>query len=188
MTASRESMARAGRLVPEVPQHIIIAAMTPAGVIGRGDGMPWHVPEEYAHFLACVRGRTMVMGRRSWAIFGGDVQTAHNVVVSRRVRSLPGAAVAGSLGEALALADGFGLDVFIAGGASIYRTALEADLVDAMYLSTIHEEHAGDTHFPAFDPSRWEVAERTEHARYTFVHYRRSASRDAVPGAAARPR
>ena len=75
---------------------IIIGAMSTERVIGNGDGMPWDVPEEYAHFLRIVDGQTIIIGRRSYEIFGDGLTSAHTVVVSRSA-NLPGA-VRGPLG------------------------------------------------------------------------------------------
>ena len=66
-----------------MPERIIIAALGENRVIGKGDGLPWSIPGEYRHFLDTVRGATMIMGRRSYSIFGPDLSTAHNLVLSR---------------------------------------------------------------------------------------------------------
>jgi hypothetical protein len=62
---------------------IIISAMSNDRVIGSGEGMPWSVPEEYQQFLSLVEGQTVIMGWRSYQIFGPDLTSAHNVVISR---------------------------------------------------------------------------------------------------------
>lgn len=62
---------------------IIISAMSRDRVIGSGEGMPWNVPEEYQQFLSFVEDQTVIMGRRSYEIFGPDLTSAHTVVVSR---------------------------------------------------------------------------------------------------------
>ena len=139
-------------------KRVIIAAMSKGSVIGSGNGMPWHVPAEYQHFLDSVRGHTMIMGRKSWEIFGGDVATAHNIVVSGS-SEVCGAEVANSLFAAIALAESYGKTIFIAGGASIYQQSLDSGFVDEMHLSTIHGEFTGDTYFPAFDKSDWQIVE-----------------------------
>ena len=49
---------------------IVISAMSQDRIIGKGDGLPWHVPEEYNQFLDIIRGQTVILGRRSYPIFG----------------------------------------------------------------------------------------------------------------------
>ena len=150
---------------------IIIGAMAENRVIGRGDGMPWDVPEEYEHFLRIIDGETVVIGRRSYEIFGESLTSAHNVVVSRSTASIPGATVASSVPEAVRVAKSLRRKVFSAGGASIYAQTIP--LADAMYLSYIKGEFTGDAYFPEFDEREWVVERREEHARFVFVVYGR---------------
>ena len=150
---------------------ILISAMSQDRVIGSGAGMPWTVPAEYAQFLEFVRGQTVVMGRRSWEIFGPDLTSAHNVVVSRSLTVLDGAEVAPTLERGLERARSFGGELFVAGGGQIYRQALP--LADAMYLSIIEGEYSGDTYFPEFDESDWRIVERRHEPGFEFRVYRR---------------
>jgi len=150
---------------------IIIAAMGSNRVIGSGRGMPWNVPEEYAQFLEFVRGQTVIMGRASWEIFGPDLTSAHNVVVSRNAGALDRATVVNGIETAVETGRGFGKTVFCAGGASIYRQCLP--LADRMTLSIIKGEFDGDAFFPEFAEVEWEVAERRDHPQFELVDYRR---------------
>ncbi len=157
---------------------IVIAAMTPDRVIGRDDGLPWDLPEEYAHFLECIRGHTVVMGRRSWEIFGGDLTSAHHVVLSRTAESVRGAEVARSIDDALATAAGLGRTVFSAGGASVYEATVPR--AHALWLSVVHNRFAGDTYFPTVDTGSWREVRRERHDGWDFVvsHRRSTNERD----------
>jgi dihydrofolate reductase len=151
---------------------IIIGALTRDRVIGSGDGMPWDVPEEYEHFLRIVEGQTIVIGRRSFEIFGASLTSAHNVVVSRSGRQIPGAVVVPTIDDALREAEALGRTVFCAGGASVYAATVPR--ADAMYLSYIEGQYTGDAYFPEFDEQRdWTVERRERHSRFEFVVYRR---------------
>ncbi len=154
---------------------IIVGAMTRDRVIGSGDGMPWDVPEEYAHFLKLVAGQTIVIGRRSYEIFGEGLTSAHTVVVSRNAGALgaapPGVVVAPSVGEAVRVAASYGRTVFSAGGASIYAATIP--LAERMHLSYIEGAFTGDAYGPAFDAGEWEVERREGHPRFEYVEYRR---------------
>lgn len=149
---------------------IIISAMSEDRVIGAGDGMPWDVPEEYERYVETVRGATVVFGRKSYEIFGTDLDAARLVVVTSRA-AIEGVRTAGGLEEALQVAKSDGGEVFVAGGASVYEQAIP--LADRMYLSTIRGEFEGDTYFPAFDQADWRVERREEHERYTFREWAR---------------
>ncbi|NIM01315.1 MAG: hypothetical protein GTN89_10825 [Acidobacteria bacterium] len=153
---------------------ILIAALGNDRVIGSGDGMPWDVPEEYEHFLSLIEGQSVLMGRRSWEIFGGDLTSAHNIVISRSVRRLMGAKVAHSLGEAMELGRSYGKTLFCAGGAGVYAQALPH--ADAMYLSFIKGEFSGDAYFPQYDDADWIIDMRVDHPRFEYVVFRRQAA------------
>lgn len=153
---------------------IIISAMSNDRIIGSGAGMPWSVPEEYQQFLGLIEGQTVIMGRRSYEIFGPDLTSSHNIVVSRSESTQEGVIACGSIDQAVEKAASFGKTVFSAGGATIYQQTLP--LADAMYISFIKGNFDGDTYFPNFDVSEWDIAERRDHEGFEFVHYRRVPS------------
>jgi len=161
------------------PPLILIAAMTADRVIGCDDALPWDLPDEYAHFLSCIRGQSVIMGRRSWEIFGGDLTSSLNVVVSRAAEQLSGAVVARSIDDALEITGRSDGIMFSAGGASIYAATLPR--ADALWLSIIHNRYAGDTYFPAVDADSWREVRREPHDGWDFVvSHRRSACRRRV--------
>jgi dihydrofolate reductase len=137
---------------------IVISAMSRDGIIGRGAGMPWNIPAEFDQFLGFVRDQTVIMGRRA--------------------ESIDGAVVARSMGAALETAQGLGGTVFSAGGAEVYRQTIP--LASEMYLSYIKGSYSGDTRFPEFDESEWQITRREDHPEFEFVVYRR---RDPGSGA-----
>jgi dihydrofolate reductase len=152
---------------------IVVGAMTRDRVIGSGAGMPWEVPDEYAHFLRLVAGHTVIIGRRSYEIFGAGLTSAHTVVVSRSASAPlgPGAVPAATIDDAVRTARSFGRTVFSAGGASVYAQTIP--LASEMQLSYIKGRFAGDAYFPAFDEREWTVERRDDHPRWEFVVYRR---------------
>jgi dihydrofolate reductase len=153
---------------------IIIGAMSTDHVIGSGNGMPWDVPEEYAQFLRLIDGQTIIIGRRSYEIFGAGLTSAHTLVVSRSAGGQMGSVGAvgvASVDAALRMANTFNKTVFSAGGASIYGQTVP--LADSMYLSYIKGQFAGDAYFPAFSELEWEVVRREDHPRFEFVVYQR---------------
>ncbi|MEM9383868.1 MAG: dihydrofolate reductase [Pseudomonadota bacterium] len=105
---------------------ILISAMSSERVIGSGDGLPWNLPEEYANFLGKVRGHPIVMGRRSYEIFGADLVDSPLLVVSRSLREVPAANVqiCASVDEALREAASLDERVFVGGGARVYAETL----------------------------------------------------------------
>jgi len=152
---------------------IIISAMSQDRIIGKGDGLPWRVPEEYKQFLDFIRGQTVVLGRKSYPVFGKSLTSDHNVAVSRSIRELPGAVVVPTIEEAVELATSYGKTVFSAGGSTIYEQTIP--LADAMYLSFMKGSSTGDAYFPQFDESEWTVEARTDHPAFEFVRYKRKS-------------
>ena len=157
----------------------IIAAVADNGVIGWDGGLPWHLPADLKRFKKLTTGHHMVMGRRTWDSIGRrPLPGRPTIVVSRDPAFVAeGARVARSVEEALELAAGAD-EVFIAGGQAIYREALP--VADRVYLTRVHARFEGDTFFPAFDASGWQVVveerheadEKNPHA-HTFLVYER---------------
>lgn len=153
------------------PAVIIIAAMGTNRVIGSGNGMPWNVPEEYQHFVTSTRGQIIIIGRRSYEIFGPDLQCSDCYVVTRSQSDFPSAKTASSLEAAISLAqqNQAGRKIYIAGGASIYQQALP--LVEAMHLSYIKGQFDGDSFFPEFNKADWLIARDEDRGTYRYVEY-----------------
>ena len=137
----------------------LIWAQARGGVIGRHGAMPWHLPEDLAHFRACTAGATVVMGRRTWQSFPPRFRPLpgrRNVVLTRDVAwSAPGAERAADLAQALALAAGG--DVWVIGGAGVYEQALP--LADRVERTEIDLVVTGDTVAPELGP-RWRPVRR----------------------------
>jgi dihydrofolate reductase len=162
----------------------IVAAVAENGVIGDGGRMPWRLSSDLRRFRALTLGKPVIMGRRTFESIGKPLAGRFNVVVSRSGGfRAEGAAVAASLGEALALAeararaDGAG-EVMVIGGGEIYAAAI--GYADRLYITHVAAQPAGDVHFPAIDPAVWEAISREaipagerDTAATEFVVYRR---------------
>jgi dihydrofolate reductase len=133
-----------------------IAAMAANRVIGDGNRLPWHLPEDLARFKRLTMGGTLVLGRKTYESIGRPLPGRKTVVVSRQPGYAPeGVLVARSIEEALERA-GEG-NVWIAGGAAIYRQAL--DRCERLYLTRIEAEIQGDAFFPEIDEAVWRKVE-----------------------------
>lgn len=144
-------------------------------MIGKGDGMPWDVPDEYQHFVDCVRDQVVIIGRRSFDIFGADFH-ADTFVISRK-KSIENATVCSSVTEALVAARPLNKTVFIAGGRSIYELGIPH--ATRMLLSTIKGVYEGDTYFPEFDLRKWSVVNEQDRGAYRLRDWRRRGSPNA---------
>lgn len=149
---------------------VLIAALGANRAIGVDGGMPWHLPEDLAHFKQTTMGGVLVMGRRTWDSIGRALPGRTTIVVtSDRDWSAPGAVVVHSLAEALAAA-GPG-EVFIAGGGEIYRQTI--GLASALELTEIDARPAAEVFFPEVDPEVWRETSRRPREGFDFVRYER---------------
>jgi len=160
------------------PRITLIAAVARNRVIGAGNALPWRLPEDLKRFKALTLGNPIIMGRKTWESLGRPLPGRTNIVVSRsKGFSAAGAIQVGSLDEALAAAAATGTDeVFIIGGADIYRQALP--LAQRLQLTEIDRDFAGDVHFPPVDSAQWLETAREAHQAagnfdYAFVTYDR---------------
>lgn len=138
----------------------LIAAVARNRAIGRENQLLWHLPEDMRYFRETTRGKTVIMGRKTWESLPAAFRPLpgrQNIVVSRNAAyAAPGAILAGSLDEALRAAqDGESEDpeVFVIGGAELYRQALPR--ADRLYLTEVADDCPGDAFFPAVLPTEW---------------------------------
>lgn len=154
-----------------MPSIKLIAALARNHVIGTANGMPWDVPEEYQQYLSLIRDKTVIMGRKTYEIFGKDLSSKRVFVVSRSMAQNGEYEVVDDLDKALMQAAAFPEDIMVAGGASIYAQSLP--FANEMFLSYIKGHFSGIAYFPDFDQEDWDVVERVDHPRFEFVVYRR---------------
>lgn len=124
----------------------LIAAMARNRVIGRDNGLPWHIPADLRRFRDLTLGHPLIMGRKTYEGIGTPLPGRQTIVVTRQEGyAAPGCVVAHSLEGALAAA-GSAAEVFICGGGGLYAEALP--LAERIYLTVVALEVAGDTFFP----------------------------------------
>lgn len=131
----------------------LIVARSRNGAIGIDNRLPWHLPADLRRFKALTMGHHLIMGRKTWESIGRPLPGRTSVVVTRNAAyQAPGAAVTGSLAEALDLAAADD-EAFVIGGAELFAAA--QPVADRIYLTTIDQDCAGDTFMPAPDPAIW---------------------------------
>jgi len=139
----------APRQAPRV-RVIAIAAMAENRVIGAANTLPWHLPEDLKWFRECTRGRTLLMGRKTFASIGRPLPRRRTLVLTRRAEPIDGVELVHSVEEALARAaeSGDG-QLWVCGGAEVY--ALTLPLWDELRLTRVKRTVEGDAVFPAFE-------------------------------------
>jgi dihydrofolate reductase len=155
--------------------HLIFARAA-NGVIGKDGTMPWHLPEDLAHFKKTTLGCPVIMGRKTWDSLPPKFRPLpgrRNVVITRQADwQADGVTVAHSLQEAIDLCSA-APDVWVIGGAEIYRQALP--LAVSAVVTEIETEYDGDAFAPQFTPD-WLEETRVRHLSssdlgYSFVTY-----------------
>lgn len=131
----------------------LIWAQSPSGVIGRGGGIPWQLPEDLARFKRLTMGHTVVMGRLTWESLPAKMRPLpgrENVVVSRQADYMAeGATVVGSLAEAFT-----DDQTWVIGGEQIYVAALpEATRCEVTEVEIDLRREDGDAVAPVLDES-----------------------------------
>ena len=132
----------------------IIVAVAQNDIIGNKNALLWHISEDLRNFKRITSGHPVIMGRKTFESLGRPVPNRTNVVISRTTTHIEGCTVVDSLEKAIAL---FPADeeIFIIGGAQIY--ALAMPIADKFYLTVVEHPYEGDTAFPEWNESEWEL-------------------------------
>jgi dihydrofolate reductase len=153
----------------------IIAAVARNRAIGYENKLIYWLPNDLKRFKTLTTGHTIIMGRNTFlSLPKGALPNRRNIVLTRSQKAFPGCDVYTSLEEALAHCDK-DEDVYIIGGASVYRQALP--LADRLCLTEINDTpEKADTFFPPYDD--WKEISREDHEKderheyeYSFVDY-----------------
>ncbi len=156
----------------------LIAAVADNNCIGIKNRIPWNIPEDFQYFKKTTLGKTCLMGQATFesiiGYLGKPLPGRKTVVLSRdpNFKVPTGVRVFNDLDKAFAeLKDE---DVFICGGASIYKQTINR--VDILYITHVHQIIDGDTFFPKIDKNMWHEVWREDHKGFSFVIYRRIIS------------
>ena len=138
----------------------LIVAMARNRVIGSGGQIPWHLPEELQHFKRLTMGHTLLMGRTTFESIGRPLPGRTTCLLSRSLREAPpGCQLFSELSAALAaVAAGDESELFVCGGAELYRAALPG--CDRIYLSELEFEAQGDRYFPEIPAEQFTTLRR----------------------------
>jgi dihydrofolate reductase len=154
----------------------LVYARARNGTIGKDGVLPWHLPEDLAHFKRLTLGCPVIMGRKTWESLPPRFRPLPgrlNVVVTRQAQwSAPGATRAGSLAEALKLCEG-APRAWVIGGAQLFAQALP--LAETAEVTEIDTDVEGDVFAPELGPA-WRESARVRHNApagfgFSFVTY-----------------
>jgi dihydrofolate reductase len=181
MNGERDVATDAATAVETDRELVGIVAVADNGVIGNEGDMPWHIPADLEHFRETTMDHPVVMGRVTYEgileTLGGPLPGRTTVVLTSRDLETPeGVVVAHDLESALDRAEraarerhGDADRIFVAGGATVYRQFLPA--VDRLIVTDVHDEPDGDTYFPEWDRTEWNLVARDERDGFAFLEY-----------------
>ena len=145
-----------------------IAAMSLNRVIGNGNKIPWHLPDDFKWFKQMTSGHTIVMGRKTFESIGRPLPNRKTIVISRSGFSHPGVTTLQDL-QALDINAEPG-EVFICGGAQLYEQMLP--LCSDLYLTLVKRTVEGDAIFPAFEDRFEQIKTIADNVDFAILHYR----------------
>ena len=144
----------------------LIVAVANNGVIGKDNDLIWHLPNDMKFFKQTTTAHHVIMGRKNFESITErfrPLPNRTNVIITRNSDyKAEGCVVVNSVEQALEVAKQNGdKEPFIIGGGQIYKLALEANLVDKIYLTKVHHAYDGDTFFPELG-NDWKEVERID--------------------------
>ena len=159
----------------------LIYARARNGTIGKDGQMPWHLPEDLAHFKRVTLGQPVIMGRKTWDSLPARFRPLPgrvNIVITRQSDwHADGALRAASMEEAMRLC-GDAPDAWIMGGAEIYRQA--EPLASTAVVTEIDADFEGDAFAPELSDT-WQEIGREQHNTasglgFAFVTYQQTSA------------
>lgn len=143
-------------------------------VIGKGNDLPWHLPEDLKHFKELTLGKTVLMGRKTFESIitrlGKPLPGRKNIVITRQAdyKVPDGVLKFSSLEDAT---KSVSEDVYVIGGAEIYKLALP--LSQVILITHVKGNFEGDAYFPEINWKEWKKVENVEQEKFSFAKYER---------------
>ena len=134
-----------------------IVAASENNVIGKDNKLPWCLATDMRYFKNVTWGMPVIMGRKSFESLGKALKGRTNIVVTRNKNwKAEDAQAVQTIDQAITLAaQTDAKEIFIIGGAEIFRSALPS--ADRIYLTLVHGNFDGDAFFPGMGQSDWKL-------------------------------
>ncbi len=158
----------------------IIAAISKNNALGKNNDLIWHLPADLKRFKKITTGHHILMGRNTFESIGKPLPNRTTIIISRNQNYFKdGCLIANSLEQAIEMSNEEE-NIFIIGGAQIYKYAMEHNLVDVLDITLVHHEFEADVFFPEIDFSVWEqvevesfTADEKNKLNYSFIRYKK---------------
>jgi dihydrofolate reductase len=159
----------------------IIAAIAKNNALGKYNDLIWHLTADLKRFKKVTTGHHILMGRNTYESIGMPLPNRTTVIITRNLEyKAKGCIVVNSIEKAIEVAKG-DENTFIIGGAQIYKQAMEANLVDQLDVTLVHENFDADVYFPKIDTTIWKESSRENFDAdeknkydYSFISYKKA--------------
>ena len=157
----------------------IIVAIGKNNEIGKNNKLLWHIPEDLKKFKKITLGKTVVMGKNTYESIGKPLPNRYNIVLTKNLKSFPN-----NCNEKLEICDNFSKivekyknsdeEVFIIGGAQVYKKTFELKIIEKLYISHIDfSDNEADVYFPEIDYNVWKKVEEEKYSGWKFCVYKK---------------
>jgi dihydrofolate reductase len=158
----------------------VIAAIAKNNALGKDNDLIWYLPADLKRFKKVTTGHYILMGRNTFESIGKPLPNRTTIIITRNKNySKEGCLIAGSLEEAIKLAKEEA-QLFIIGGAQIYKEVISKNLADQLDITLVHSEFEADVFFPEIDAKVWKEAVREDFKAdekndydYSFISYQK---------------
>ncbi|QXP64331.1 dihydrofolate reductase [Polaribacter sp. HaHaR_3_91] len=156
----------------------VIAAIAKNNALGKDNDLIWHLPADLKRFKKVTTGHHILMGRNTFESIGKPLPNRTTIIITRNKNYFKeGCLIANSIEEAIEMVENKD-DIFIIGGAQIYKECIEKDLVDRLDITQVHHEFEADVFFPEIDLKIWKetaredfLADEKNKFDFSFVRY-----------------
>ncbi|MGK0326125.1 MAG: dihydrofolate reductase [Polaribacter sp.] len=140
----------------------IIAAISTNNALGKDNDLIWYLPADLKRFKKTTTGHHILMGRNTFESIGKPLPNRTTIIITRNESYFKdGCLIASSLEEAIELAKE-DEQIFIIGGAQVYKYAIENNIVDTLDITLVHHKFEADVFFPEIDLKIWEEVSRED--------------------------
>lgn len=159
----------------------VIAAIAKNNALGKNNDLIWHLPADLKRFKQVTTGHFILMGRNTFESIGRPLPNRTTIIITRNKDYFKdGCLIANSLEEALEMAKEE-KQIFIIGGAQIYKETIEKDLANQLDITLVHKEFDADVYFPIIDKNIWKETAREDFKadekndyNYSFITYKKN--------------
>ncbi|WP_298780054.1 dihydrofolate reductase [uncultured Polaribacter sp.] len=156
----------------------VIAAIAKNYALGKDNDLIWHLPADLKRFKKVTTGHHILMGRNTFESIGKPLPNRTTIIITRNNNYFKdGCLIANSIKDAIEMASSDD-EIYIIGGAQIYKQTLENNLADAIDLTIVHHEFDADVFFPEIDLKIWKEISRIDFKAdeknkydYSFVRF-----------------